>query len=189
MCMSQQNYEEKYTDPQLRERLKEEIKESDKGGEPGQWSARKSQLLVQEYEKQGGGYKNDEKDEDAKSLERWSDEEWQTREGDTDARQDDGSTKRYLPKEAWDRMSEQEKEETERKKREGSLDGKQYVPNTEAAQSARREARDRSGDEADHRPYDQRTRRELYDLAKERQIDGRSTMTKSELIEALRESR
>ena len=42
--------EEKYTDPELRERLKEEIMQSDKGGEPGHWSARKSQLLVREYE-------------------------------------------------------------------------------------------------------------------------------------------
>ncbi len=31
--------------------------QSDKGGKPGEWSARKSQLLVQEYEKQGGGNK------------------------------------------------------------------------------------------------------------------------------------
>ena len=47
--------EEKYTDPDLRERIKEEIKESDRGGRPCQWSARKSQLLTQEYEKRGGG--------------------------------------------------------------------------------------------------------------------------------------
>ena len=59
--------EVKYMDPELRERLKEEIKASDKGGEPGQWSARKSQLLVKEYEK-AGGYRGD-KDEDQKRLE------------------------------------------------------------------------------------------------------------------------
>jgi len=60
--------EEKYTDSELREKIKEEIKASDKGGEPGQWSARKSQLLVKEYEKAGGGYKG-EKDENQKYLE------------------------------------------------------------------------------------------------------------------------
>ena len=49
--------EEKYTDSDLREKIKEEIKASDKGGKPGQWSARKSQLLTKEYEKRGGGYK------------------------------------------------------------------------------------------------------------------------------------
>ena len=52
--MAKQEYEEKYTHPELRERIKEEIKASDKGGKEGQWSARKSQLLTQEYEKQGG---------------------------------------------------------------------------------------------------------------------------------------
>jgi len=32
---------EKYTDPDLREEIKEEVKAGDKGGKPGQWSARK----------------------------------------------------------------------------------------------------------------------------------------------------
>ncbi len=41
-----------------------------------QWSARKSQLLVKEYEKAGGSYKG-EKDEYQKHLERWTEEEWQ----------------------------------------------------------------------------------------------------------------
>jgi len=45
-----------YTHPELREHLKQEIKAGDNGGPPGQWSARKSQLLVQEYEQRGGGY-------------------------------------------------------------------------------------------------------------------------------------
>ncbi|MEH1892835.1 MAG: hypothetical protein V7K92_26455 [Nostoc sp.] len=44
--MADENYEEKYTHPELRRQLKEEILKSDKGGKPGQWSARKSQLLV-----------------------------------------------------------------------------------------------------------------------------------------------
>lgn len=32
---------DKYTDPKLRDKIKEEIQAGDKGGEPGQWSARK----------------------------------------------------------------------------------------------------------------------------------------------------
>ncbi len=44
--MAKRDYEEKYTDPELREKIKEEIKQSDKGGKKGQWSARKSQLLT-----------------------------------------------------------------------------------------------------------------------------------------------
>ena len=136
--MAKQDYEEKYTHPELREQIKEEIKASDKGGEKGQWSARKSQLLTQEYEKQGGGYKG-EKGQSQKDLEKWTEEEWQTREGEANAR-GEGETKRYLPKKAWESMSEEEKEETEEKKREGSKQGKQYVSNTDEAKQARKEA-------------------------------------------------
>jgi hypothetical protein len=136
--VANQDYDEKYTHPDLREEIKEEIKASDKGGKKGQWSARKSQLLTQEYEKRGGGYKG-EKGESQKDLEKWTEEEWQTREGDADARQD-GVTKRYLPKKAWENMSEEEKEEAEHQKREGSKKGQQHVPNTEEAKQARKEA-------------------------------------------------
>lgn len=47
----------KYTKPDLRTRLKNQIQRSSKGGAAGQWSARKAQRLVLEYEKRGGGYK------------------------------------------------------------------------------------------------------------------------------------
>jgi hypothetical protein len=39
---------EKYTDPKLRDEVKEEIHNGDKGGAPGQWSARKAQMMAQE---------------------------------------------------------------------------------------------------------------------------------------------
>jgi hypothetical protein len=136
--MAKQDYEEKYTHPDLREKIKEEIKASDKGGEKGQWSARKSQLLTREYEKQGGGYKG-EKGQSQKNLEKWTEEEWQTKEGDASARTG-GETKRYLPKKAWENMSEEEKEETEKKKREGSKRGQQHVSNTDEAKQARKDA-------------------------------------------------
>ncbi len=139
--MAKQDYEQKYTDPELRKEIKEEIKASDKGGKEGQWSARKSQLLTQEFERRGGGYKG-EKDQSQKNLEKWTEEEWQTKEGDADARQDDGETKRYLPKAAWESMSEEEKEEAENKKREGSKKGQQYVTNTDEAKKARNNAKD-----------------------------------------------
>jgi hypothetical protein len=46
-----------YTKPTLRKQLFERIKAGDKGGSPGQWSARKAQLLAREYKAAGGGYK------------------------------------------------------------------------------------------------------------------------------------
>jgi hypothetical protein len=47
-----------YTKPALRKRLFEKIKAGSKGGKPGQWSARKAQMLAREYKAAGGGYKN-----------------------------------------------------------------------------------------------------------------------------------
>ena len=46
-----------YTQPGKRKRLFEQIKSGDKGGAPGQWSARKAQMLALQYKKAGGGYK------------------------------------------------------------------------------------------------------------------------------------
>jgi hypothetical protein len=46
-----------YTKPTLRKQLFERIKAGNKGGSPGEWSARKAQLLAVEYKKAGGGYK------------------------------------------------------------------------------------------------------------------------------------
>lgn len=46
-----------YTKPTLRKRLFNKIKAGSKGGAPGQWSARKAQLLASEYKRSGGGYK------------------------------------------------------------------------------------------------------------------------------------
>ena len=47
-----------YTKPELRKRLFNKIKAGSRGGKPGQWSARKAQLLALEYKKAGGGYRN-----------------------------------------------------------------------------------------------------------------------------------
>ncbi|MEW1590209.1 DUF5872 domain-containing protein [Micromonospora vinacea] len=128
----------RYTKPELREQIKEEIQASDKGGRPGQWSARKSQLVTQEYKRRGGGFLGP-KDERQKALQRWGNEKWQTKEGDTRARKG-GTTSRYLPKKAWEEMSESQKQATDTKKREASRSGKQYVANTGPAKRARRDA-------------------------------------------------
>lgn len=46
-----------YTKPTMRKALFESIKAGDKGGAPGQWSARKAQMLAVQYKAKGGGYK------------------------------------------------------------------------------------------------------------------------------------
>ena len=45
-----------YTKPTKRKRLFEAIKRGGKGGKPGQWSARKAQMLAKKYKADGGGY-------------------------------------------------------------------------------------------------------------------------------------
>jgi len=46
-----------YTKPGLRKSIFERIKAGGKGGAPGQWSARKAQMMAMQYKKAGGGYK------------------------------------------------------------------------------------------------------------------------------------
>jgi hypothetical protein len=46
-----------YTKPTMRKRMFNRIKSGTKGGKAGQWSARKAQLLANQYKKAGGGYK------------------------------------------------------------------------------------------------------------------------------------
>ena len=47
-----------YTKPTMRKNLFNKIKAGSRGGRPGQWSARKAQLLAAEYRKKGGGYRD-----------------------------------------------------------------------------------------------------------------------------------
>lgn len=133
------DHADRYTKPALRERLKEQIKRGTRGGRAGQWSARKSQLLAHEYEAHGGGYTNGGKDEGQKSLDRWAKERWQTKDGASRARRGK-TTSRYLPKDAWAKLSPAERRATDRKKCAGSRGGKQVVANTAPARRARRSA-------------------------------------------------
>ena len=50
-----------YTKPTMRKRLFNQIKAGSKGGRPGQWSARKAQMLEKRYKAAGGGYKGKKK--------------------------------------------------------------------------------------------------------------------------------
>ena len=57
MAESRVNEAGNYTKPELRKRLFRKILAGTKGGNAGQWSARKAQLLAREYESAGGGYR------------------------------------------------------------------------------------------------------------------------------------
>lgn len=58
MAKSKVNAAGNYTQPGMRKRLFEKIKAGSKGGDPGEWSARKAQMLAREYKAKGGGYKS-----------------------------------------------------------------------------------------------------------------------------------
>jgi hypothetical protein len=47
-----------YTKPGMRKSLFNQIKAGGKGGSPGQWSARKAQMLAMKYKQKGGGYRD-----------------------------------------------------------------------------------------------------------------------------------
>ncbi len=57
MAKSKVNEANNYTKPTMRKKLFEKIKAGSKGGDPGEWSARKAQMLAREYKAKGGGYK------------------------------------------------------------------------------------------------------------------------------------
>ena len=119
-------------------RIVASVKAGSKGGNPGQWSARKAQLATLRYKKSGGGYSGP-KTKAQQSLSKWSNEKWRTSDGKPAKRK--GGTTRYLPNAAWSKLSAGEKAATNRAKRSGSRIGKQFVANTRAAKLAGKMAR------------------------------------------------
>lgn len=57
-----------------------------------------------------------------KSLDKWTKQKWRTSDGKPSK-----GKKRYLPDEAWDKLSASEKRATNRAKAEGNRKGKQFV--------------------------------------------------------------
>jgi hypothetical protein len=47
-----------YTKPGMRKAIFNAIKAGGKGGAPGQWSARKAQMMAKQYKARGGGYRD-----------------------------------------------------------------------------------------------------------------------------------
>ncbi|WP_027174184.1 hypothetical protein [Methylobacterium sp. 10] len=165
------------TDPKLWDRIKSEVTASDKGGKPGQWSARKAQAATKAYKEAGGGYKGQKSDKN--SLTQWSNEEWDTKSG-----KPSGETgERYLPKKARSSLSKDEYERSTRKKRADTKDGKQFSsqPKDVAEKSASARKAGAKQGKASGGP----TKAELMRKAKSANIRGRSTMSKDELEKAL----
>jgi len=156
------------SDPALWERIKHEITQGDKGGNPGEWSARKAQMAVQRYKAEGGGY-NGRKAAD-NHLTQWTQEEWGTKSG----RASKATGERYLPKHARDTLSNEEYARTTAKKRADTAKGKQF-----SAQPA-----DIAAKTADARLADM-PRAELLKRAAQHKVAGRSRMKKAQLVAAL----
>lgn len=115
-----------YTNPELRNRIKNRIMAGSKGGKPGQWSARKAQLVALAYKKAGGGYSGG-KSSKQKSLSKWTKEDWGTKSGKPSTQGSKATGERYLPKKARQALSSSEYAATSKAKREGMKKGKQFV--------------------------------------------------------------
>jgi hypothetical protein len=167
------------TNPELWDEVKDEVKRGSKGGEAGEWSARKAQLAVQEYKKRGGGYSGKKSSENA--LKRWTEEEWATKSG-----QPSGETgERYLPKAAREALTDEEYRATTEKKQEDRSKGKQFSPQPRDIAAKTRRLRHATTVTVAV-TLRERTKADMLREAKQLEIDGRSRMDKEELAQAIR---
>lgn len=108
------------TKPALWSGIVSRIKSGSKGGDAGEWSARKAQLAVGLYKKSGGGYSGAKSS--SNSLSKWSKQKWTTSSG----KPSEGK-RRYLPEAAWKALSPSQRASTNKAKAEGNSKGKQFV--------------------------------------------------------------
>ena len=155
-------------DPNLWEKMKEKVEASDKGGKPGQWSARKAQLAVHDYKEAGGEYKGEKSADN--HLSQWTKEEWGTKSGE----KSEETGERYLPKKAREKMSDADYTKSTAKKRADTAKGKQFSRQPAHAAAVTKEAR-----------LEELPVAELRKQASTAKIAGRSKMTKAQLVEAL----
>lgn len=167
----------KKKNPQLWDKVKRKVTKGSKGGKPGQWSARKAQMAVQEYKAEGGKYEGGKSKDN--HLTQWTKEDWGTKSG----RKSGETGERYLPKRARETMSSKDYARTTRKKRQDSAKGRQF--SRQPAKAARTTTRARKAVAGKTTP----TRAELYEKAKRANVPGRSRMTKAQLQAALKRKR
>ena len=112
----------KRTKESMWKRIVASVKAGSKGGNAGQWSARKAQLATARYKKSGGGYKGKKSSEN--KLSKWSKQKW-----DYVSKGDEKKPKkkrgRYLPESVRKSLTKSEKASTNRKKKAASAKGKQ----------------------------------------------------------------
>src|SRR3954447_23934886 len=120
------------SDPELWDRVKSGVTAGDKGGEPGQWSARKAQLATAEYKRRGGGYLGGKSADN--HLAAWSREDWGTRSGHDSLE----TGERYLPKAAREALSAADYDRSTAAKRRDLVAGRQFSaqPRDVAAKAA-----------------------------------------------------
>ena len=162
----------KKTNPELWEKVKEDVTAGDKGGRPGQWSARKAQMAVQDYKKEGGGYVGPKSEDNA--LVKWTQEDWGTKSGMKSTE----TGERYLPKDAREALSPADYSKTTAKKRRDTAKGRQFSRQPDAI--AKKTAAYRDG-----LPPKEQLIREARSLG----IKRRSVMTKDELSRAIASAR
>jgi len=157
-------------DPKLWEKVKQRVTAGAQGGEEGEWSARKAQMAVAEYKKQGGGYIGEKSDDN--SLHHWTEEDWGTKSG----KKSGDTHERYLPKAAREALTDKEYARTTAKKRRDTAKGEQFSAQPEDIADKTAKYRD-GGKEP--------IKAELMAEARKRDIAGRSKMNKAELQKAL----
>jgi len=107
----------KKKNPELWSRIVSSVKSGTKGGDAGQWSARKAQIAVAKYKEAGGKYVG--KKSESNSLSKWTKQEWTTKSGKPSKE----TGERYLPKKAIEALSSSEYAATTRAKRMGGGTG------------------------------------------------------------------
>jgi hypothetical protein len=155
------------TNPTLWEQVKAEITAGDKGGDPGEWSARKAQMAVREYKKRGGGYDAKGPRQEDTNLHHWTEEEWGTKSGG----KSEATGERYLPRLALLLLTEEEYARTTARKRGGRM---QFVDQPE-------DIREKVALIRKHGP----TREMLDARARELRIEGAPSMDDRALLKAI----
>ena len=169
----------KKTDPKLWDKVKKEVTKSDKGGKPGQWSARKAQMASAEYKKEGGGYAG--KKSADNHLQQWTEEEWDTKSGKASGK----TGERYLPKKARESLTDTEYAASTAKKRADTAKSKQFSKQPKAAAEKAAAARTESKGDTKGGAKGGTTKAELMRRAKAQNVPGRSRMSKAQLEHAV----